>query len=127
MNKKEKVSLGLVGASLLVAVGIMAPKLGTIPAPGGEMVLYPTASAEEQINFISWLDTQQIPYEARSNGVCIPRSAIEFVNLKARMLKEEGKDRDHFAWVDNAGPFEESARTQVTPEELQPADGAERR
>ena len=80
MNKKEKVSLGLVGASLLVAVGILAPRLGTIAAPSGEMVLYPTAGAQ-----------------------------------------------DPFAWVDNAGPFEESARTQVTPEDLRPAPGAERR
>ena len=109
LSRPQRLSLGLLGASLLVALGMLILN----GAPTEDVVLYPTASAEEQITFTSWLDTQRIPYEPRSNGVRIPRSEIEFVNLEARMLKEEGKDQDFFMWVDKAASFQESHRARA--------------
>ena len=108
LSRPQRLSLGLLGASLLVALGMLILS----GEPAEDLVLYPTANAEEQITFTSWLDTQRIPYEPRSNGVRIPRSEIEFVNLQARMLKEEGKNQDHFMWVDKAADFQESHRAR---------------
>ena len=108
LSRPQRLSLGILGASLLVALGMLITSGG----PSEDMVLYPTASAEEQVPFTSWLDSQGIAYEVAAKGVRIPRSEIDFINLQARMLKAEGKTEDHFRWVDQAASFQESHRAR---------------
>jgi len=81
LSSAQRLSLGLLAASLLVGLGTLALGGGA----GEEMALVPIADPARARDFAGWLTEERIPHEVTSSGVEVRNSDLAFVQLRARV------------------------------------------
>ncbi len=96
LSPAQRLSLGVLGASLLVGLGTLA--LGG--SSGKEMALVSIADVAEAQEFASWLEKERIDAEVTPNGVAVAQSDLPYVRFQSRMLHAQGNRPDFFKYID---------------------------